>query len=225
MRGRVSFLACLTVVALVAFLAIEPRLHHPFPSMVDDWNAILKAPEQLQTVLRLGNPEDQRYRPGFIAWNALQWHTLGAPNAFARAAALGSDARRSCSSSASRCSRASSSYRARPERGLDARWLLTLQRSRSSSSRSRQTRSTSPASGPQEPLLVGCMSLGAVLLVRSVDRLLEPRDPASAPSRQPRSGSRSGAFGVLQKETSLCVLLLIPFLLADDPSATRRWAR
>ena len=50
--------------------------------MVDDWSAIEKAPEQLRQVVRLGNPESIRYRPGLIVWNALQWHTLGGPTNF-----------------------------------------------------------------------------------------------------------------------------------------------
>ena len=47
--------------------------------MVDDWYGIAYAPDQLKDVIALRNPEEQRYRPGFIAWNALQWHTLDAP--------------------------------------------------------------------------------------------------------------------------------------------------
>jgi hypothetical protein len=70
MRARLGLLACVVFVGLVVFGTYEPRLHHTFPSMVDDWSAILKAPDQLQAVLRLENPEEQRYRPGFIAWNA-----------------------------------------------------------------------------------------------------------------------------------------------------------
>ena len=82
MRGRAGVFICLVVVALASLWTYEPRLHHTFPSMVDDWSAIQKAPEQLHTVLRLGSPEDGRYRPGFVIWNALQWHTIGAPSDF-----------------------------------------------------------------------------------------------------------------------------------------------
>ena len=82
MRLRVGLLACVVFVGLVTFWSIEPRLHHAFPSMVDDWSAIAKSPDQLREIVRLENPEPQRYRPGFIAWNALQWHTLDAPTAF-----------------------------------------------------------------------------------------------------------------------------------------------
>ena len=82
MRRGVGILVCLGVVGLAVFGAIGPRFDHPFPSMIDDWSAIANAPEQLREVLRLGNPEEQRYRPGFIAWNALQWHTLDAPTGF-----------------------------------------------------------------------------------------------------------------------------------------------
>ena len=61
------------------FGTYEPRLHQTFPSLVDDWVLIRDTPEQLPKYLRLEVPEGQRYRPGFLAWGALQWHTLGAP--------------------------------------------------------------------------------------------------------------------------------------------------
>ena len=80
---------CLGVVGVVVLWAIEPRFHQSFPSMIDDWQAIKTAPENLRDILRLGIPEGQRYRPGFIAWSALQWHTLGAPDELRRAAVLG----------------------------------------------------------------------------------------------------------------------------------------
>ena len=75
-------LICLLIVGLVALWTYEPRLHHDFPSMVDDWSAIQNAPDQLRGVLEGGMPEGTRYRPGFVMWNALQWHTLGAPTHF-----------------------------------------------------------------------------------------------------------------------------------------------
>jgi hypothetical protein len=66
----------------VALVVLEPRFRHFFPSMIDDWSAVERSPSQLREVLSGGNPEELRYRPGFIAWNALQWHTFGAPRSF-----------------------------------------------------------------------------------------------------------------------------------------------
>ena len=223
MRGRVSFLACLTVVALVAFLAIEPRLHHPFPSMVDDWHAILDAPEQLQTVIRLGNPEDGRYRPGFVAWNALQWHTLGAPNAFAGPQLWGLMRLLTLVLGVTLLTRLLVLTARGPKLEPDPRWLLTLAVP--------LVVVTVPAGaidlarfGPQEPLLVGCMSLGAVLLSHSVGRLLGPRPPAATTVAATVAGLAIWSFGVVQKETSVCVLLLIPFLLPAIRAQRARWA-
>ena len=78
--------------------------------------------------------------------------------------------------------------------------------------------------GPQEPLLVG---------------VHEPRSRAARPDRRPASRrrydpreharyNRDGLavwwLGVLQKETSLCALVLIPFLTPTALSERRRWA-
>jgi hypothetical protein len=67
------------VVAAVSFWVLSPRLGHVFPSMVDDWAAISRSPDQIQEAMTLRNPEDTRYRPTWIVWNYLQWHTFGAP--------------------------------------------------------------------------------------------------------------------------------------------------
>jgi hypothetical protein len=219
MRGRAGVLLCLVVVGLISFWTIEPRLHHDFPSMVDDWGAIARAPEQLREILRLGNPEDLRYRPGFVMWNALQWHTLGAPTHFlgpelwglARWAVL-----------VAGVTLLTALLVGRPDRLQDRRWLLVVGVP--------ALAVTAPSIaidiaryGPQEPLLLGCMALGSVLLVRAADRLLD-----GAPA-QPRellaiaAGLVLWAFGVLQKETSICVLLLLPFLWPTLTHQLSRW--
>ena len=79
--------------------------------------------------------------------------------------------------------------------------------------------------GPQEPLLVGCMSLGAALLVWCLDRLLEPERPRIAVASITVVGLAVWALGVLQKETSCCVLLLLPFLWPTFCSQRARWLR
>ena len=65
--------------------------------------------------------------------------------------------------------------------------------------------------GPQEPLLVGCMALGAVLLVQALDALLDGRQ-SWATVAAAVTGVLVWSFGVLQKKTSICVLLFAPFL-------------
>ena len=219
MRGRAGVLICLGVVALASLWTYEPRLHHEFPSLVDDWSAIQNAPEQLHSALRLGYPEDGRYRPGFVMWNALQWHTLGAPTEFlgpqlwgaARWAVL-----------VIGVTLLALLLVGRPTRLRDGRWLLTIGVP--------LVAVTAPSIaidiaryGPQEPLLVGCMSLGAVLLVRAIDRLLDGEQSGPAVLSAVGGGLILWAFGVLQKEPSICVLLLAPFLWPTIRDQQGRW--
>ena len=222
MRLRVGLLACVVFVGLVTFWSIEPRLHHAFPSMVDDWSAIAKSPDQLREIVRLENPEPQRYRPGFIAWNALQWHTLDAPTAFTGPQFWGV-LRWAVLVVGLTLLAALLIVREPAREGIDRRWLLVS---------GVVLVVLTPASlvidvarfGPQEPLLVGCMSLGAVLLVRSLDTLLGAARPGVAVATA-LSGLVLWSFGVLQKETSICVLLLAPFLWPTIRSQKARWTR
>ena len=176
MDRRLGIAICLVVVGLASLWTIEPRLHLEFPSMIDDWSAIERAPEQLREVVRLGNPEDQRYRPGFVMWNALQWHTLGAPAEFLGPLLWGI-AR--WSMLVLGVTLLAALLIGIPARGRDARWLMLVGVP--------LVAVTAPTIaidiaryGPQEPLLVGCMALGAVLLVREIDRLLEGARARSA---------------------------------------------
>ena len=210
MRVRFGLLVCLGIVGLVVFGTIAPRFRHPFPSMIDDWNAIATAPEQLREVLRLGNPEEQRYRPGFVAWNALQWHTLGGPKAFEGPQLWGALRVAVLVLGLTLLAVLSIESGRMEIQGRDPRWLLVV---------GVPLAIITPPSlvidlaryGPQEPLMVGCMSLGAVLLVRSIDTLLD-RAPWAPAVAMAVGGIVFWAFGVLQKETSACVLLLAPFL-------------
>ena len=52
--------------------------------MIDDWLALSLSSDDVRTALTFGMPEDLRYRPAWIIWNYLQWHTLGAPEALGR---------------------------------------------------------------------------------------------------------------------------------------------
>jgi hypothetical protein len=223
MRVRVGLLACLAVVGVAIVWAVEPRFHHAFPSMVDDWSSIRETPEQLRGMIRLESPEGGRYRPGFVAWNALQWHTFGAPTDFVgprlwavvRIAVLVLGvtllALLLIESGRSRI------------QGRDPRWLLVAGVPLAAI--------TAPSlvidlarNAPQEVLMVGCMSLGAVLLVRCFDRLLDPASPSRALLWVAAVlGLALWWFGVLQKETSVCVLLLAPFLWPTAYGQRRRW--
>ena len=223
MRVRFGLLVCLGIVGLVVFGTIAPRFRHPFPSMIDDWNAIATAPEQLREVLRLGNPEEQRYRPGFVAWNALQWHTLGGPKAFEGPQLWGALRVALLVLGLTLLAVLLIESGRMEIQGRDPRWLLVV---------GVPLAIITPPSlvidlaryGPQEPLMVGCMSLGAVLLVRSIDTLLD-RAPWAPAVAMAVGGIVFWAFGVLQKETSTCVLLLAPFLWPTLRAQRPRYAQ
>jgi hypothetical protein len=222
-RVRVGPLFCLGISSLAVLWALEPRLTYTFPSMIDDWSAIANAPRQLREIVELGNPEDGRYRPGFILWNALQWHTLGAPAEFVGPQlwelgrvlllVIGVTSLAALVTATSPSVKGVGVYR----------WLLVAGVPLASL--------TAPSLaidlarfGPQEPLLVGGMSLGAVLLVWSMNQLLEPRRLSFAVIPVVAVGLLVWAFGVLQKETSCCVLLLAPFLWPTIRAQRERWS-
>jgi hypothetical protein len=166
-------------------------------------------------------PEDLRYRPGFVLWNALQWHTLGAPSnllgpvlwEFARIAVLVVGVLL-LTLLLVECRRPQA-------RGWDARWLLVAGVPLALVSTPGLAIDLARY-GPQEPLLVGCMSLGAVLLVRTVDWILDGRRSWIVPAAGV-AGALIWSFGVLQKETSTCVLLLAPFLWPTIRAERDRW--
>jgi hypothetical protein len=222
-------LACIAlsvaVVGLVALWVLEPRLHHTFPSMIDDWSAISNAPDQLRTVLTLGNPERGRYRPGFIAWNALQWHTLGAPQSFVGPQLWNGFRVLTLIVGlvllAGLLTRGGGGAEATPR---FTRCLLITSVPLSIV--------TMPALavdlarfGPQEPLLVGCMCVGSVLLVVALDRVLAQWKSSLSTAGLAAVGLAFWTFGVLQKETSLSLLVLAPFLFPTACSQRRRWER
>lgn len=63
----------------VGLAVIAPRFSIGGPSLIDDWNAILSSPGQLRDLSEFLSPDGGRFRPGWTAWNYLQWHTTGAP--------------------------------------------------------------------------------------------------------------------------------------------------
>lgn len=223
MRVRVGVLACLAIVGFVVFWTISPRFDHVFPSVIDDWSAIANAPTQLREVLGLGNPEAQRYRPGFVMWNALQWHTLGAPESFTGPLLWGALRVIVLILGVTLLALLLLESGRREIRGLDTRWLIVA---------GVPLAVIVPPSlaidlaryGPQEPLMVGCMSLGAVLLVRSFDAFLGGTALRLTLAASVGAGLALWWFGVLQKETSACVLLLAPFLWPTVHAQRERWA-
>jgi hypothetical protein len=219
--------ALVVVVGLVFGLAawlISPRFELDTPSLVDDWSAISRSSDQLRDVFLLTNPEEQRYRPGWIVWNALQWNTFDAPGGMAgpnfwnllRALILVA--------------------------GLTLATSLLLPSPRTvGGALLHAALAASPAFlvvtvpkftvdltrfGPQEPLLVGAMALGGALLVLAARALLDP--PRVSPPRTATLGVAGAVFwalGVYQKEASLAVVPLLVAVLFAGRRHLSTWAR
>jgi hypothetical protein len=203
-----TIVAITALVTAVSLWTLSARLDHTFPSMVDDWAAISRSPDQIGDALTLRNPEDQRYRPTWIAWNYVQWHTLGAPED------------------------------QRPPLAWDLLRVLTLVAGLvvaavALTDRSRigpLTRAllvggaavvvvTIPAFaediaryGPQEPLMVGLLCAGGALLWFTVRRALQGRATTTSTALLGTGAALLVWGGAGQKETSICALALVPFL-------------
>lgn len=209
--GRRALVISLAGIALGLWL-ISPRFAVGGPSLIDDWSAVRFSPAQVGSLGRLLSTADGRFRPGWIGWNYLQWHTLGAPGGmlgpnawdvlrvvvfvvgvawFAYLLCRSVDTQRGTGTTLVLAVIAPVLVVSTPQVAVDfARF------------------------GPQEPLLVGCMTLGGSLLYKGVHELM--RNPGTRRAGRAAACLASGyAFwvvGVYQKEVSVSVLVLIPFL-------------
>ena len=222
-RTRYLVLAVITG-GLVAAWVLAPRLHHSFPSLVDDWGAIESAPQQVRSVLTLGNPEIVRYRPGYILWSGLIWHTFGAPTNFAGPQIW--NGLRVLLFVAGLVLPAALLTRRAASAGVHelGRWLLVVSVPIVVVTMPRLTVDLARY-GPQEPLLVGCMGVGGTLIVLALDRLLASRGRRWTTLALACAGLVLWAFGVIQKETSLSALVVLPFLWPTARAQGARWAR
>lgn len=224
MRGRGWLLVALGVAGAAYLVAYEPRLHYLFPSVIDDWSALAQpAGPQLRELAELGTPEADRYRPGFVVWNVLQWHTLGAPEALEgprlwgalRAGLLVAGVTLALAVFAD------------PRRLVrDRRWWVASALVAGGA----VAALTAPSLvvdvvryGPQEPLLVAGCALGAALLVVAGRSLLAADPVGPRVAALVVCGLAAWWLGVLQKETSPCLLLLAPFLLPSARAQRDRW--
>jgi hypothetical protein len=196
-------------VSLLAVWMISPRFEIDVASVVDDWAAYFYSPDQLADVLRLTNPETERFRPGVIVWGYLQWHTLGAPESL-----VGPNAWNVLRVIILVAGLTLFTALALPLRRGRLELLLYV------------CLASIPAFvvvlvpkfardlarfGPQEPLLVGGMALGGSLIFLAARALLDESRPPVAWRVVARAlvGSLAWALGVYQKETSVCVLPLL----------------
>jgi hypothetical protein len=213
----VFFLTGATATVLTLAL-LQARLSHTFPSMIDDWSAISQSQHQIRDVLTLRNPEEFRYRPGFVVWNYLQWHTFGGvehpfvPIAwgvlrvmaliFGLVAAAFVLARRDRP-------RGDGDLLAALLAGGAAVAVATIPGSATDLARF----------GPQEPLMVGLMCGGGALIAIAVRRCVSGTASVAQTWVVGVSGLALWTAGIAQKETSVCALVLVPFLWM----ATRDW--
>lgn len=212
--------AALTLSALATWL-ISPRFAFDLPSLVDDWSAVSRSPDQLADILRLTNPETQRFRPSWILWNYVQWHTFDAPDGLVGpnvwnvlrtvvlvtglilATALAMPAPKTRTEAVLRALLAAT----------PVLMILTIPKFAPELARF----------GVQEPLLVGGIALGGSLLVLAARAVLDGR--ATPAWRVVVLAFVGGAFwvvGVYQKEASLAV---VPLLVATAIAGRGRIAR
>lgn len=219
-RGQAITAAGFVAVSGLAMLIVSPRFTIGGLSLVDDWSGYERSPHALRELLRLsydpasvGDPN--RYRPGSVGvWNSLVWHTLGAP-----ASLVGPNVWNTLrillfvgSAIALLLATLPRTLRPRARLALGAGlpvFVLTTPGFAVDLARF----------GPVEPLLVGGMTGGALLLVLATRSWL-----AGAPWWRVAPLLAVGyvvwVFGVYQKETSVCFLVAAPFLYLF---LDRRW--
>jgi hypothetical protein len=222
----VRWIALAVVVVLISGLAawvISPRFAIDTPSLVDDWAAIDVSPDQLSSIARMSNPEDQRFRPGWILWNYVQWHTLDAPQGLVgpnvwnvlRIIVLVAGLSLLTALALPRPRDLLESVLHAGLAGIPA--LVTVTAPKFAVDLTRF--------GPQEPLLLGGMALGGSLLVLVGRQLLNVARPVVWPKTVTLGvvGSALWVVGAYQKETSLAALPLIAAVLVAGRLRFAAW--
>jgi hypothetical protein len=219
-----SVAAVIVLVSAFAVWITSPRFDIETPSLVDDWAAITRADDQLHEVVRGTNPEEERFRPGWILWNYLQWHTLDAPYGMvgpnfwniARILVLvaGLTLLTALALPSPRSTLEAVLHAAAG--GVPAFVVVSTPKLAVDVTRF----------GPQEPLLVGAMALGGSLLVLGGRRLLDPqRTELASGVALLLSGVVFWALGVYQKEVSLAALPLAAGVLFAGRARLAGWRR
>lgn len=219
---RWPLVAVAIALSALAVWIISPRFGIDAPSLVDDWAAISRSPDQVRALVRLENVEPDRFRPSWIAWNYVQWHTLDGPHGLVGpntwnvvrllvfvlgmtllTAVLLPRARGVRESVINACLA-----------GLPAFAVITVPKF------ARDFASF----GPQEPLLVGGLALGAALLVLVARSLLA--DEAIKPVPIALLGAAGCFFwlvGAYQKEVAPSAIPLLAAALWVERSRLSRW--
>jgi hypothetical protein len=219
---RVRWWALVVVVVLVTGVGVwvtSPRFALETPSLVDDWSSISRSDDQLADAFRLSNPEEQRFRPGWIAWNYLQWNTLDAPggdvgpnlwNILRILVLVAGLTLLTALALPPPHGRASAVLQAALA-GVPALLVVTVPKFAVDLARF----------GPQEPFLLGGMTLGGSLLVLAGARLLD-RGRAAPIVALGVAGGLLWALGAYHKESSLAAIPLIAAVLFVGRDRLRR---
>jgi hypothetical protein len=224
-RLRAAALAAMVVaVCLATAWLVSPRFSIDTPSLIDDWSAISRSPHQVSELVRLHNPEEQRFRPSWILWNEVQWHTFDGPTGFVGPNAWNLARMVVLVAGLSLLTLlAMPSPRTRVEAVLQA--VLAALPALLVATVPKFARDLARF-GVQEPLFLGGLALGGSLLVLAVRALLtEPRRPTWQPLLIALAGAAFWLIGVYQKEASLSALPLLAAAAFAGRSQLGSWRR
>jgi hypothetical protein len=211
-RPAAAVAASFTLVSGLAMLVVSPRFGLDHLSAVDDWAAYSRSPQALRELARLSyDPtavgDTHRYRPAFTGvWNGLVWHTLGAPGSLVgpnvwntlRILLFVGATMALVLAALPRTTRLA--VRVALAAGLPALVVTTPAPARDFA-----------RFGPAEPILVGAMVAGALLLVLGTGRWLT--GAAWRHTAVPLgAGYALWLLGVYQKEISVCFFVAAPFV-------------
>ena len=220
-----AVLAAIVVVGAYAIWLISPRFEIDLPSLVDDWASLSRSSDQVAALLRLENPEEQRFVPALFVWNYLQWHTFDAPAGLVGPNAWGILRTLILFAGLSLLTavvlpRRRGGWNAVLDAALvaiPAFAVVTVPKFARDIARF----------GPQEPLLIGGMALGGALLILAFRRLLStPAVSRWTTAAVALAGSVFWLLGTYHKETSVAALpLVLGFALAGREQVRAAWPR
>jgi hypothetical protein len=201
---------------------ISPRFSITGPSLIDDWDALISAPAAMHALVHWDYHLGQRFFPTWILWNWIQWRLPGAPGNMLGPNIAGVVRLAMLAAGITALTWiVVHGVRARPiDRALlctaPALIVLTVPGFARDLARF----------GPEEPALVGGMALGAATLY------LGGRTLSSTPTTRPVLGWCLVAvglvvwcYGVFQKETSVCVLVVLAAVAPHARAVAARLSR
>jgi hypothetical protein len=224
-------------VAVLSLWLTAPRLSITGPSLIDDWTEIRWSPLAFHQLLHLAyDPSTYdagRYRPGFWGfWAELQWHTFGAPGIL-RSPNLWNFVRNGLFG-LGLAAVVVAGIRPQTRDRLGIVWVTVLGAIPGALVVSTPQLARDFARfGPQEPLLVGAMAVGLVLVLAALPWWGGHRGRRGCVALAVALavfGVVCWIVGVYQKEAAICAAVLAPFLVMElrqrwpEGSGAPRWA-